>query len=571
MSYSLGIDVGTTYTAAATGEGGRVEVLQLGTRSATMPSVVFLRGDGAMLSGETAERRAAAEPANAAREFKRRLGDPTPVIVGGVPYGAEALMAALLREVLARAKQERGAEPEAVAITHPASWSAYKLDLLREAARQAGIERALFVSEPEAAAVHYASQERIEPGTVLAVYDFGGGTFDAAVVRKTAAGFEPLGTPDGLERLGGVDFDEAVLAHVRESVEVDLASLGLGRAEAARLRAECQLAKEALSADTDVSIPVRVSGVDTEVRLTRAEFEDAIRPRLDDTLRSLERAVRSAGLTMGGVDRVLLIGGSSRIPLVKETVAAATGRPAVTDAHPKHAIALGAAMLAREHVGAPPAPPAAVVPPAAVAIPAVTPIPAPPPRTRHEAPAEAPRPPARNEARPPGEAQVAAPLRPTPSAPAAAAGATTSKRGWRPGRVAIAAAGVAVTVAVAAVAAVVALSGGGGGEVSAADLAGSTAIIEDVAIQGDDYVVSFAANGFEPSSKGGRLRFFWDSTPVSQISGTGSGPWEDWTSTRPFDRFSPSSVPSAASQICVVVVDSKGTLVAQSGSCFAVR
>ena len=114
MSYVLGIDLGTTYSAAAVFENNRAEIVQLGTRQATIPSVVLLRDDGEVLVGEAAERRALAEPERVAREFKRRLGDPVPLILGGTPYGAEALMAHLLRWIVATVSQQKGGPPDVV-------------------------------------------------------------------------------------------------------------------------------------------------------------------------------------------------------------------------------------------------------------------------------------------------------------------------------------------------------------------------------------------------------------------------------------------------------------------------
>ncbi|HEY7737257.1 MAG TPA: Hsp70 family protein, partial [Candidatus Limnocylindrales bacterium] len=214
MAYSLGIDLGTTYSAAATARGDRLEIFQLGERAATVPSVVVLRADGEVLTGDSAERRALSEPMRTAREFKRRLGDPTPIILGGTPYGAEALTGHLLRSLVAKVGEQLGGPPDAIALCHPASYGAYKIDLLRQAVRQADIGPIELITEPEAAAVHYALQERVPTGEVIAVYDFGGGTFDATILRKTDAGFEQLGRPEGMERLGGIDFDEAIFAHV---------------------------------------------------------------------------------------------------------------------------------------------------------------------------------------------------------------------------------------------------------------------------------------------------------------------------------------------------------------------
>ncbi len=347
MTYSLGVDLGTTFSAAAVADGGRPEVFTLGTVAPVIPSVVVLRADGEVLVGEAAERRALTEPTRTAREFKRRLGDPAPLILGGTPYGAEALMARLLRWIVEAVKQRQGGAPELIAVTHPANYGPYKLDLLDEMVRLADTGPVLFVTEPEAAAINYAERDRLDPGQVVAVYDFGGGTFDAAVVGKTITGFELLGRPEGMDRLGGIDFDQAVFSHVNEAVDGSIQEADTSdpsvRTALARLRADCRVAKESLSTDTDVTIPVVLPGLHTEVRLTRSEFEAMVRPRLEETVASLERAVRSTGREMAQIEKVLLVGGSSRIPLVAEMVRAATGRPTAVDAHPKHAIALGAA------------------------------------------------------------------------------------------------------------------------------------------------------------------------------------------------------------------------------------
>ena len=283
MSYVLGIDLGTTYTAVATYRDGRAQIVSIGTHMAAIPSVVFLRQDESVLTGEAADRRALSEPARVAREFKRRVGDTTPIMVGGTPYSAEQLSAELLKSVVAQVAQLEGSRPDHVAVCHPANWGPYKKELLVQTVELADIVKPTFVTEPEAAAVHYASTEHVEPGQIVAVYDLGGGTFDAAVLRKTETGFETLGDPQGIERLGGIDFDAAVFAHVRGAVGGVLDELDQDDptviAAAARLREECMEAKEALSSDSETSIPVLLPNVMTEVRLTRGEFEAMIRPR----------------------------------------------------------------------------------------------------------------------------------------------------------------------------------------------------------------------------------------------------------------------------------------------------
>ena len=317
-------------------------------RAAQVPSVVVVLADGGVLVGEAAERRSIAEPTRTAREFKRRLGDPTPLVLGGTPYGAEGLMGHLLRWIVEKVTEQQGEPPEHVVLTHPANWGPYKRDLLQDAVRIADVGDVTFLTEPEAAAIHYSLRERIEPGEIVAVYDFGGGTFDAALLRRTGDGFEILGQPDGIERLGGIDFDEAVFQHVVEYAGGAVDRLGAEDAAAigavAQLREECRGAKEALSSDTEATVRVFLPNVQTEVRLTRAEFEDMVRPRIADTISTMERVVRAAGLVPDDVARMLLVGGSSRIPLVAEMVHTAFGRPVGVDAHPKFAIAVGAAL-----------------------------------------------------------------------------------------------------------------------------------------------------------------------------------------------------------------------------------
>ena len=355
MSYALGIDLGTTFSAAAVARNGQAEILSLGYRSPTLPSVIVARESGEILIGEAAERRSLIEPLRTAREFKRRLGDPTPILLGSAPYGAETLMSYLLRGIYDLVVEQEGGPPATLVISHPANWGLYKLDLLEQAVRMADVGDAQYITEPVAAALHYAGRERIEPGEVVAVYDFGGGTFDAALLRRTETSFEPLGNPEGIERLGGIDFDEAVFAHVMQSISDLVGDLDPSDSTAmsavARLRDESRQAKEVLSIDTDVTIPVMLPGVQTEVRLTRSEFEEMVEPRIGATIAALRRAARSAEVDLNDVDRILLVGGSSRIPLVRQRVREETDSEIFLDAHPKYAIALGAAIAADLNLG----------------------------------------------------------------------------------------------------------------------------------------------------------------------------------------------------------------------------
>lgn len=585
MAYSLGIDLGTTYSAAAVARGDRLEIFQLGERAATIPSIVLLRADGEVLTGEAAERRALAEPTRTGREFKRRLGDPTPIILGGTPYGAEALLAHLLRAIVDRVTQQLGEPPSSVALCHPAAYSAYKLDLLQQAVRQADIGPVTLLAEPEAAALDYARQERVPSGSVIAIYDFGGGTFDATILRKTDTGFELLGQPEGLERLGGIDFDEALFRRALEVATTGGAVIDQNdpatMAAIARLRDECRRAKEALSSDTDATIAIFLPGFQSEMRLTRAEFEDMVRPRIHETIAALGRATRSAGLEYGGIDRILLVGGSSRIPLVAEMVREATGRPVAVDAHPKHTMALGAAYVAEAQREAT-ASAASAVAGVAVATAAVM----------------------------PGET-VAAPVLTEPElepVPAAAAPASDGVRARRTLPIGLALVGVVVVAAVAIGANMLGGGGGAGSSPSAAPSvavvaspsasvvaspspsavptaspspeptatpaptptptpAGRQARIKEITVSGGRYVVDYDVFNFDPELPGRHVHFFFDTVPPKEAGVPGSGPWILYAGPVPFTEYKVSDRPSGAKQMCILVARMDHSVIQDTGNC----
>ena len=349
MSYRLGVDLGTTFTAAAVANGREPTMLGLGNRALQIPSVLFLGDDGSLLVGEAAERRGLAQPDRLVREFKRRIGDTVPILVAGHPFSPQALTARLLEYVVAAATDRMGEAPAQVVLTHPANWGPYKLELLDQVARLAGVERWSRCPEPLAAAAQYAAQTRVNTGDVIAVYDLGGGTFDACLLQKASSGYSLLGSPEGIEHLGGVDFDEALFQHVIGMLGDGLTSIDPDDPDAmvglARLRRDCVDAKEALSTDTDAMLPVALPGLTTTLRLTRGEFDNLIRPALGDTVAALERAIRSAGLTADRLSAIVLVGGSSRIPLVGELLHSAFSTPTAMDTHPKHDIALGAVQV----------------------------------------------------------------------------------------------------------------------------------------------------------------------------------------------------------------------------------
>ncbi|MCK9903739.1 Hsp70 family protein [Frankia sp. Cpl3] len=361
MSYALGVDLGTTFTAVATGRPGRVEMVSLGTRSVVIPSVAFASHDGQLLTGDAADRRAERQPDRAAREFKRRLGDPTPLLLGGTPYSPASLMAAALRDAVDAVAQMEGDAPERIVLSRPAVWGPYRLEQFDQVQRLAGLADVNVVTEPLAAATYYTSARTLTDGDVIAVYDLGGGTFDSAVLLFESGEMRILGTPEGVEWLGGTDFDEAILRYVDGELGGAVTAAGPEDAVAlARLRQDCVLAKEALSFDDETVIQVFLGSARQHVRLHRARFEEMIRPAVVATIEGLQRALRSAEIRPVDLSAVLLAGGSSRIPLIARTIESSFGRPTVVDTHPKHVVALGAAHIAAASLF-PPAPATAAV------------------------------------------------------------------------------------------------------------------------------------------------------------------------------------------------------------------
>src|SRR3954452_18835858 len=338
-------------------------MLGLGIRAMQVPSVVFVRDDGEIVVGEAAEQQGTAEPSRVVREFKRRVGDSVPLVVGGSPFSAQALSARLLAWVVGVATERQGGPPEHVCVTHPANWGPFKRDLLGQAIEMAGLRGTgtSTCTEPEAAAVAYASRDRVDEGDRIAVYDLGGGTFDAAVLVREGAGFRLLGPPEGVEHLGGIDFDEAVFRHVLTALGDDVAGLDdtdpATATALARLRRDCVEAKEVLSFSVDTVVAVALPGVNRSVRLTRGEFEDMLRPAIDETVAAMQRVLDSAGVSAADVSAMVLVGGSSRIPLVSEMLSAAFRRPLALDNHPEHDVAIGAAIRGTAAAGGPGAPP----------------------------------------------------------------------------------------------------------------------------------------------------------------------------------------------------------------------
>ncbi|HZS21947.1 MAG TPA: Hsp70 family protein [Pseudonocardiaceae bacterium] len=354
MGYWLGIDVGTTVTAAAVcRKGGLAEAVALDGGSALVPSVVYLSDGGQAVVGAAAVRHALTDPDRVVRGFIGRIGDEVPMVIAGQAYTAAQLAAMLIGWVVDQVASQYGGPAAGIMVTHPISWGDYKRQVLATALATAGLTTVRLCPEPHAAAAGYAAKQPLTPGQTVAIYDLGGTTFHATVLRAgDPTEFTVLGRPHSLAQLGGANFDDAVFGHVLAVTPVlaeldpdDPATL----AATATLRHQCTLATQALSADTEVTIPVTAAGITTSVRLHRAEFDDMIRPQLAETVHALHRTLESAQLSPTQLDTMLLAGGSSRIPLVAQLLSTEFNQPVTIDADPSTTIARGAAILATPH------------------------------------------------------------------------------------------------------------------------------------------------------------------------------------------------------------------------------
>lgn len=349
-TWQLGVDFGTSFTVVAVASEGAVTVVDVESNGRSrMPSSVFLSTDGEILVGTAAQHQAMFSPERYEPTPKRSLGEGE-LFLGDRLVPVTDLAAAVLRRVYTEASRQQGeTAPSATYITHPADWSETRMGVLREAIEQAGLPAYTLVAEPVAAAARIGLTTT-RPGEFVAVYDFGGGTFDAAVLRRTEVGFDVAGLPAGRDPLGGEDIDQRIIAHLGEVIAGDdpdkwaqlMAAADVAwRRNAAGLRSEVQRAKETLS---EVSVcQLWVPGLERDVQLTRSELEGLIAPDIEATVDTLEQVIADAGIRVGDLSGVYLVGGSSRIPLVADTIWRRLElRPAVQD-NPKSVVAMGAA------------------------------------------------------------------------------------------------------------------------------------------------------------------------------------------------------------------------------------
>jgi len=372
MGWTVALDFGTTATAAAVGgDGGPVSPLMLSDGNSTVSSSVFVDG-GQVLVGAEADNTA---------EMRLDAYEPTPkrqvaqasVMLGGRELRPAQLIGAVLAPVLGEAlRQHNQAPPTAVVLTHPVSWRATRRRVLSEALTHAAaglgvqLPDPVFLAEPIAAAQWHAQQNPPAEGQCLAVYDLGGGTFDATVLRRTATGFEPIAT-GGIDPLGGFDFDQLLLDHLGERY-IAAADAGLWRElsdpqqpdptlarQRRQLQQHVRMLKVALTTHTNKS--VRLTGVPDPKIVTRQDYEGLIRDKVDATLAELQDTIADAGLDPHELAAVYRIGGAARTPLVGDTLKQ-LHLDIKTEDHPKLVVAQGAAITTDRR---PPPPPRAQI------------------------------------------------------------------------------------------------------------------------------------------------------------------------------------------------------------------
>ncbi len=350
MGKVIGIDLGTTNSCVAVMEGGEAVVIPNAEGNRTTPSVVGFKKDGERIVGETAKRQAITNPDRTVISIKRHMGTNHKVKIDDKEYSPQEISAMILQKLKADAEAYLGQPVTQAVITVPAYFNDSQRQATKDAGKIAGLEVLRIVNEPTAAALAYGL-EKSEDQTIL-VYDLGGGTFDVSILELGDGFFEVKAT-SGDNRLGGDDFDQVIIDYlVSEFKKEHGIDLSKDKAAVQRLKDAAEKAKKELSGvlTTTISLPfiTVVDGVPQhlEVNLTRAKFEELSAPLVERTMGPTRQALSDAGLTPDQIDKVVLVGGSSRIPAVQEAVKRLIGKEPHKGVNPDEVVALGAAVQA---------------------------------------------------------------------------------------------------------------------------------------------------------------------------------------------------------------------------------
>lgn len=350
MSKVIGIDLGTTNSCVAVMEGGEAVVIPNPEGARTTPSVVGFKKDGERIVGETAKRQAITNPDRTIMSIKRHMGTNHKEAIDGKDFSAQEISAMILQKLKSDAEAYLGQTVTQAVITVPAYFNDSQRQATKDAGKIAGLEVLRIVNEPTAAALAYGL-EKSEDQTIL-VYDLGGGTFDVSILELGDGFFEVKAT-SGDNRLGGDDFDQVIIDHlVAEFKKEQGIDLSKDKAAVQRLKDAAEKAKKELSGvlTTTISLPfiTVVDGVPQhlEVNLTRAKFEELSADLVERTLGPTRQALSDAGMTPADLDKIVLVGGSTRIPAVQEAIKKLTGKEPHKGVNPDEVVALGAAVQA---------------------------------------------------------------------------------------------------------------------------------------------------------------------------------------------------------------------------------
>ena len=348
MSKIIGIDLGTTNSCVAVMEGGQPVVIPNAEGNRTTPSIVGFAKDGERLVGQIAKRQAVTNPSRTVISIKREMGTSYTVDIDGKKYTPQDISAMVLTRMKETAEAYLGETVTQAVITVPAYFNDAQRQATKDAGRIAGLEVLRIINEPTATSLAYGLDK--DGNQKILVYDLGGGTFDVSILDIGDGVFEVLAT-NGNTRLGGDDFDQRLIDYVAEQfMRENGIDLRKDLTAAQRLKQECEKAKIELSGTTTVNINLPFITADAtgpkhlDMTITRAKFEELTADLVQATITPMEKALRDAGLTYNDISKVILVGGSTRIPAVQAAVKRVTGKEPFKGINPDECVALGAAI-----------------------------------------------------------------------------------------------------------------------------------------------------------------------------------------------------------------------------------
>ena len=354
MSKVIGIDLGTTNSCVATIENGEPVVIANAEGARTTPSVVAFNKDGERLIGITAKRQAVTNPERTMISVKRHMGTDWKTDIDGTEYTPQEISAFILQKLKADAEAYLGHEIKQAVITCPAYFTDAQRKATKDAGRIAGMDVLRIINEPTAAALAYGA-DKGEDQTIL-VYDLGGGTFDVSILEIYNVDGQPqieVKATAGNNKLGGDDFDERIIewliSEFKRETGIDLSkdNQAMSRLKEAAEKAKIELSGTQSSQINLPFITMRDGNPEhLDITMSRARFEDLIAKHIEDTMAPTRQAMKDAGVKKGDVDKVILVGGSTRVPAVQTAIEKETGKAPYKGINPDEAVAMGAALQA---------------------------------------------------------------------------------------------------------------------------------------------------------------------------------------------------------------------------------